>query len=179
MARKVNVKKLTLAGLFIAIGLVLPFITGQIPQIGQMLLPMHIPVFLCGMICGWPWGFAVGLILPLLRSLLFGMPALYPNALVMSAELATYGSVIGLVYAHFKNPGTLQVYISLIVAMIAGRLVWGIVKYLLLTAVGNVFTWKLFVAGGFVEAVPGIIIQLILIPAIMALLKRSGYLNKL
>lgn len=85
-----QIKQMILGALFVAIGLVLPFFTGQIPAVGRMLLPMHIPVLLCGLICGWKYGLAVGAVLPLTRSLLFGMPTLYPTAIAMTFELATY-----------------------------------------------------------------------------------------
>ena len=70
--KKQSVKLLTLSGLFLALGLLLPFLTGQIPNIGKMMLPMHIPVLLAGFVCGWPYGLVVGLICPLLRSVTFG-----------------------------------------------------------------------------------------------------------
>ena len=79
-----STKNLVRASLLMALGLLLPFLTGQIPQIGRMLSPMHIPVLLCGMICGWPYGLAVGFLTPLLRSVLFGMPAIYPQAVAMA-----------------------------------------------------------------------------------------------
>ena len=90
-----HVKQLVLASMFLALALALPFLTGQIPQIGSMLCPMHIPVLLCGFFCGWPWGAAVGAVAPLLRSLIFGMPPMFPTALCMAFELATYGAVSG------------------------------------------------------------------------------------
>ena len=102
---KTSTRKLTLSALFLALGLVLPLITGQIPQIGKMLLPMHIPVLLCGMVCGWPYGLAVGAVMPLLRGLLFGMPVLYPTGISMAFELAAYGAVIGLLYAKLNKRG--------------------------------------------------------------------------
>ena len=102
---KTSTRKLTLSALFLALGLVLPLITGQIPQIGKMLLPMHIPVLLCGMVCGWPYGLAVGAVMPLLRGLLFGMPVLYPTGIGMAFELAAYGAVIGLLYAKLNKRG--------------------------------------------------------------------------
>jgi len=74
--KKADTLRLTLAALFVALGLVLPFLTGQIPEIGSMLLPMHLPALLCGFVCGWPCGLAVGFVMPLLRSLIFGMPPL-------------------------------------------------------------------------------------------------------
>ena len=86
-----NIQKLTYSALYLAIALVLPFLTGQIPQIGSMLCPMHIPALLCGFVCGWGWGLAVGFIAPLLRSVLFGMPDMFPTAVSMAFELAVYG----------------------------------------------------------------------------------------
>ena len=86
-------RKLTYAALFLALAMVLPFITGQIPEIGKMLSPMHIPVLLCGFLCGWPWGLAVGFVAPLLRSVVFGMPAMFPGAVAMAFELAVYGTL--------------------------------------------------------------------------------------
>ena len=91
MNHKVN--KLVYASLFLALALALPFLTGQIPQIGAMLTPMHFPVLLCGYLCGWQWGMVVGFIAPLLRSVLFGMPVMYPMAVCMALELATYAAV--------------------------------------------------------------------------------------
>ncbi len=160
--------------MFLAIGLVLPFFIGQIPQIGSMLLPMHIPVFLCGLICGWQYGGAVGAILPLLRSLWFGMPAFYPNALAMAVELLTYGLVAGLLYSRSRWQCVFALYRSLLVAMLAGRIVWGIAEVLLLGFGGSAFTWKAFLAGALLKAIPGILLQLILIPAIMVTLNRTG-----
>jgi len=165
-----SVKKLTLGALYMALGLVLPFFTGQIPEIGSMLLPMHIPVLLCGFMCGWEYGLSVGFIVPIFRSVLFGRPYIMPVAVAMAFELATYGAVAGILYRYLKNK-RFGIYISLIVAMISGRAVWGIVSIALYKVMGNAFTWELFAAGAFLEAIPGIIIQLILIPAIIARLK--------
>ena len=97
-----SLKKITVAAMFLALGLILPFFTGQIPQIGSKLLPMHIPVFLCGLICGWKYGGLVGFILPLLRSALFGMPVFFPSATAMAFELMTYGAVSGFLYSISK-----------------------------------------------------------------------------
>ncbi len=168
----ITVQSLILAGLFLALGLILPFLTGQIPQLGNKLLPMHIPVILCGYICGPRLGFLVGAITPLLRSMLFSIPPLFPTALSMSFELAAYGLVAGILYSILgrKVPA---VYISLIIAMIIGRLVWGGATYLLLGLSGTVFTWQLFTAGAFLNAIPGIIIQLILIPVIVIAAERQ------
>ncbi len=169
-----NVKNLTLSAMFIAIGVILPFLTGQIQQIGNMLLPMHIPVFLCGLICGWQYGAAVGFILPLLRSLLFGMPPFYPNALAMALELLTYGMVAGFLYSRSRWQCVMALYRSLLAAMIAGRIVWGVAEVVLLGIGGSAFTWEAFIAGALLNSIPGIILQLILIPAVMVALNRTG-----
>ena len=93
-----SVLKLVYAAVCLALAMVLPLLIGQIPQIGQALSPMHIPVLLCGFLCGWPYGLAVGFIAPLLRGAVFGMPALMPNGISMAFELATYGFVTGILY---------------------------------------------------------------------------------
>lgn len=160
--------------MFLAIGLVLPFLTGQIPQIGNMLCPMHIPVILCGLICGWQYGGVVGFVLPLLRSVIFGMPPMFPTATAMAFELMTYGLVAGLMYGLSRWQCIVALYRSLIVAMLAGRAVWGIVQVIQLGLSGSEFTWQMFMSGAFLNAVPGIIVQLILIPAVMAALNRTG-----
>lgn len=167
-----HIKNLTLSGMFLAIGLVLPLLTGQIQHIGNMLLPMHIPVLLCGLICGWQYGGTIGLIMPLLRNLIFGMPPM-PNAVSMAFELAAYGLVIGLLYGHSKWKCVLSLYRSMLIAMLAGRAVWGVVQAAILGLNGSGFTVQMFMAGAFLNAIPGIILQLILIPAIMVALDRA------
>lgn len=166
-------KNMALAALFLAIGLVLPFFTGQIPAVGKMLLPMHIPVLLCGLICGWQWGLGVGFVLPVLRSVLFSMPVMYPTATAMAFELAAYGAVIGYLYARSKWQCVKALYKCLIPAMIAGRIVWGAVMVVLMGLGGSAFTWELFLGGALLNALPGIALQLVLIPAVMVLLDRT------
>ena len=167
-------KNLTLSAMFLAIGMVLPFLTGQIPQIGNMMLPMHIPVLLCGVICGWKYGAVLGFILPLIRYMVFGMPVLFPTGIAMAFEMLTYGLVIGLVYSLSRWKCIVSLYRALIAAMIAGRLVWAVAQMVLLGVSGGAFTMKMFLAGAFLNAVPGIIIQLVLIPAVMVALGRTG-----
>lgn len=167
-----KVKNIGLSAMFIAIGLILPFFTGQVPKIGNMLLPMHIPVFICGFVCGWNYGLVVGAILPLVRSIIFGMPVLFPNALAMAVELAIYGLVTGLIYKKAKKQNIVVVYISLFSAMVAGRIAWGITEVILLRMAGSSFTWQMFVTGALLNAIPGIIIQLIIIPAVMEGIKK-------
>ncbi len=127
MKKQMTVRKTVLAALFLAIGLILPFITMQIPAVGKMLCPMHIPVLLCGYILGGPYGLIVGFITPLLRSVTFGMPVMLPNAICMAFELATYGLVSGILSGKMKKDMR-SLYISLIISMLAGRLVWGLVS---------------------------------------------------
>ncbi|MGI6728302.1 MAG: ECF transporter S component [Anaerovoracaceae bacterium] len=169
-------KNLVMAGLFLALGLVMPFLTGQIPSLGNKLLPMHIPVLLCGFVCGGPTGLIVGFILPILRSVLFSMPPMYPMAMSMAFELAVYGFVAGVMYRVLPKKN-IYIYIALIISMIAGRIVWGIVSTLIYGLSGVKFTWQLFIAGGFINAIPGIIIQIILIPIIVIAMKRANLIE--
>ena len=166
-------KKLILSAMFLALGLVLPFFTGQIREIGNKLLPMHIPVLLCGFLCGPQYGLLVGFITPLLRSLLFSMPPL-PRAIGMAFELATYGAVTGLLYRKLPKSKA-RIYISLLIAMVAGRLVWGIVSILIYGIEGSAFTWQMFAGGAFLNAIPGIVVQIILIPVLMLALEKAGH----
>jgi riboflavin transporter FmnP len=168
-----NVKKLAVTAMLFAVGMVLPFFIGQIPAIGKMLLPMHIPVLLCGFIVGWQYGALIGFLLPIVRGLVFGMPPLYPNAVAMAFEMAAYGFVSGYLYSHARWQCTKMLYISLVTAMLAGRIVWAFAEVILLGIGGNIFTWKMFAAGAFLNAIPGIIVQLTLIPIIMVTLRRA------
>lgn len=167
-------EKIALTGMFIALGIVLPFITGQIPQIASMLCPMHIPVLLCGFICGWKYGLITGFITPLLRSVLFGMPPMFPTAISMAFELMTYGFLAGYLYEHSRWQCVKALYRCLILAMIGGRLVWGAVQMILLGVSGTAFTFQMFLAGALLNAVPGIIVQLVLIPSVMVALNKAG-----
>jgi len=170
-----SVRSLVFAAVCLALCIVLPFLTGQIPQIGAALSPMHIPVLLCGFICGPIYGLAVGLIAPLLRHVLFQMPPLY-TAIAMTFELATYGLIAGLLYRLLpKKP--LYVYVTLIVAMLIGRVVWGVAMVILSGVTGEAFTWELFFAGAFVNAVPGIILHIVLIPLIVFALRKAKLMD--
>ncbi|MBR2590651.1 MAG: ECF transporter S component [Clostridia bacterium] len=164
---KTSTKKLTLSAMFLAIGLVLPFITGQIPQIGKMLCPMHIPILLCAFFCGPQYAGVIGAICPLMRSVMFGMPVLYPSAVGMAFELMSYGVICGLLAAKLGKDKLWKIYTALITAMLGGRLVWGLAQIVLLGIKGEHFTFAAFLAGGFVNAFPGIILQLILIPVLV------------
>ncbi len=172
--KKEHIKNFVLGAMFLAIGIILPFFTGQIPQIGRMLLPMHIPVLLCGLICGWKYGLCVGFILPLFRSFLFVMPPIYPDAIAMAFELAAYGGIIGFLYSHSRWHCIVSLYRCMIISMLSGRMVWAFAQVVLLGLGGNAFTLEMFFAGAFINAVPGIILQLIFIPAVMVALDKTG-----
>ena len=170
---KKSTQNLVISAMLMALGMILPFVTGQIPQIGSMLLPMHIPVLVCGLVCGWQYGGIVGFVLPLLRYVLFGMPPM-PGCIAMAFELAAYGVIAGFLYGHSRWQCIVSLYRSLIIAMLGGRIIWGIVQILLVGAAGEAFTWQMFMAGALFNAIPGIILQLILIPALMLALDRTG-----
>lgn len=175
MLKKLSIKKLVLSGFFITLSITLPFITVNIPSIGSRLLPMHIPVLISGFICGAPLGLLVGLISPLLRSIIVGMPPIFPTAIAMAFELATYGLVSGLLYNILPKRNS-SIYISLISSMIIGRIIWGITQTILLGLSGNTFTWQMFIAGSIINAIPGIILQIIIIPLIISGLERADLL---
>ena len=168
---KVSVKKLVFAALCLALCIVLPFLTGQIPQIGGMLSPMHIPVLLCGFLCGWPYALAVGLIAPLLRHLMFGMPPIL-TALVMTFELGAYGAFAGIFYQILPKK-TSCIYVALLLAMLAGRVVYGVASFIILGVSGTAFTFQAFLSGAFLTAWPGILCHIIVIPLIVIALKKA------
>lgn len=173
---KKHIRKLVLSGLFLALCLLLPFVTGQIQQIGQMLAPMHLPVLLCGVVCGPLWGAAVGLTAPLLRYALFGMPPIFPMGLSMAFELCTYGLVIGLMYKLLpKKPW--GIYLSLLTSMTLGRVVWGCARLVFAGIKGGSFTFAMFISGAFTTAVPGIICQIVLVPLVILLLQKYKLLK--
>ena len=168
-----SARHLTYAAMYLALALLLPFVTGQIPQIGALLCPMHLPVLLCGMICGPFWGAAVGFVAPLLRGTLFGMPVLFPTGVAMAFELMTYGLASGLLLRLLpRKPG--MTLVSLVLAMLMGRIVWGCVHLVLAGLSHGEFTWALFLAGAFTNAVPGIVLQLVLIPPLTLAMERAG-----
>ncbi len=171
MKNRVVIKKITLSAMFLALSFVLPFFTMQINEIGDMLCPMHIPVILCGYLCGGPWGLVVGIIAPLLRSLVMTMPVMYPTAICMAFELGTYGLTAGLLYKVLpkKKP---YIYVSLVGAMILGRIVWGIARIVLLGFDFTKFGWAAFWSGAVLNAIPGIIVQIILIPVVVMAVEK-------
>ncbi len=169
-----TVKKLVLSAMFLSLGLLLPFLTAQIPEIGKALLPMHIPVILCGFICGWQYGLTVGFITPLLRSAVFSMPVFFPMAVGMAFELAAYGLLCGVLYRLLPRK-KLCVYPALLLSMIGGRLVYGAFMFLLAGFSDRVaYSLSLFLSGTVLKAIPGIILQIVLIPVILIALEAAG-----
>ena len=167
-----RIQQLVIAAVCLALCMVLPFLTGQIPEIGSMLSPMHIPVLLCGFLCGPAWAAVAGALAPLLRFALFGMPPLFPAGVAMCVELATYGAVSGLMYRLLPRK-PMSIYVSLIIAMLTGRMVWGIVRLALTGVTDSPFTWAVFLSGAFTQAVPGIILHIVLIPLIVLALEKA------
>ena len=167
--KKSSMIRLVVTAMLLALGFVLPFLTGQIPEVGSRLLPLHLPALICGFVCGWPWGLALGFVLPIMRSLLFGMPPILPTGLAMAFEMAAYGAAAGVLFARTKH-----VIVSLVGAMIVGRVVWGAASWLIYALfMQTPFSIAMFWAGGFVNAWPGMILQLVLVPAIVGALKRA------
>lgn len=164
--------RLVFSAICLALCIVLPFLTGQIPEIGNMLCPMHIPVLLCGFLCGPGWAALVGMSAPLLRFALFGLPPLFPTGLAMCFELAAYGASAGVLRRLLpRKPAFL--YVSLLSAMLLGRIVWGIVRVLLSGVTGAAFTWAAFMASAFTNAIPGMILQIVLLPIIVLALEKA------
>ncbi len=181
-SNRLQINKMCLAAMFIALGWLLPFITGQIQQVGNMLCPMHLPVLIAGFVLG-PWyGCVIGMVIPLSRSLIFGMPPLYPIGFAMMFELAMYGFVSGFLFKLLKTKTKWSdlsiIYISLITAMILGRGIWGITRTICGLFPNSSFTWKAFMSGAFLTAWPGILLQLILIPLLIFTLNKARLLNR-
>lgn len=167
-----KVKNLTIAGVCLALALLLPFVTGQIPSVGSMLCPMHIPVLLCAFFVSWKWALGVGFVAPILRFALFSMPPM-PFGIAMAFELATYGFVSSVMYKVLPKKKW-AIYVSLISAMVLGRVVWGAARMIIAGVTANPFTWQMFIGGALLEAIPGIAIQLILIPIIVMAVKKNN-----
>ncbi len=171
--KNITIRKLAYTSMFIALGFVLPFVAAYVPRLGKMLLPMHIPVLLCGVICGGKYGMLCGAVLPFFRSLTLGSPKIYPDAFVMTFELLTYGLAIGLLYSHIRLKNPMKIYICLIASMLLGRLVWAVARTLAWGLGTADFSFEIFIASGFVNALPGIILQLLIVPTVVLVYERS------
>ncbi|NLO49127.1 MAG: ECF transporter S component [Clostridiales bacterium] len=165
-------KRITITALFAAICIVLPMAFHSIPNAGSIFLPMHIPVLMCGLICGWPYGLVCGVLGPLLSSLMTGMPpmAILPG---MLCELAVYGLVTGLLVNKVRTgKKILDLYIPLIIAMLFGRVFYGLMNAIIFKA--GSYSMAIWLASAFVTSLPGIVIQLVLIPLLVYSLHMSG-----
>lgn len=176
MKNPTPVRQMIMSALFLALGYLLPMFIGRVQLFGQSLLPMHIPVLLCGFVCSWKWGAAVGAVLPITSSLFFSMPPMYPVAVAMCFELAAYGLLAGLMFKLLpKRP--LNIYISLGVSLVGGRLVWGVARSIMAGLGTSQFGLAAFWSGAFATAAPGIAVQLIAIPVIVMALQRAGVME--
>ena len=169
--RKNEIKKMTLSAMFLALAYVMPFLTGQIQQIGSMLCPMHIPVLLCGFFCGAPWGLIVGVIAPILRSFTLGMPIMFPMAVCMAFELGTYGLISGLLHKILPK-GKAFIYVALLSAMVLGRIVWGLAMFACMGFDASKFGMAAFISGAITSSIPGIIIQIVLVPILVIVIEK-------
>jgi len=170
MKNKCSVKNMTLTAVCIALCVVLPIAFHSIPDAGSVFLPMHIPVLICGMICGWPYGFICGLMGPLVSSALTGMP---PIAILpaMMLECGTYGMVSGIMLELVHTKSTYgDLYISLVTAMLAGRVMSGIAKALIFMPGMSMTAW---ITASFITALPGILIQLVFLPSVVLTLMKA------
>ncbi len=176
MKKHSKILKMILAALFLSLAYVMPFLTGQIKEIGAMLCPMHLPILICGFVCGWSWGLIIGLVAPIFRSLTLGMPLLFPSAICMALELAAYGAVAGLMHKMLPRK-KLYVYCSLLASMLVGRIVWGTAMFIFVGVSGGSFTFAAFLAGAITNSIPGIIIQIVFVPLIVMFLDNPKILN--
>ena len=164
------VKKLVFTAVCAALCLVLPMAFHTVPNAGTIFLPMHIPVLLCGLICGWPYGGVCGLLGPLISSLITGMPpaAMLPSMMV---ECCAYGFVTGMLMRHVHTKHAVaDLYISLLSAMVVGRVVAGFAKAWNFTPGISPFAW---VTTSLIAGIPGIVIQLILMPMVVLALTKA------
>lgn len=171
MTKLSTLNKFTITAVCVALCIILPIALHGIPNAGTLFSPMHIPALLCGIICGWPYGLLCGLVGPLLSSLLTSMPPMAKLPFMM-IELAVYGVVCGLLMKGFRSGKIwIDLYASLLIAMLSGRIIAGIVRAFFLA--GESYSWSIWATSYFVSCLPGIIVQLILIPALYIALERA------
>ena len=170
MKKKITTKEIVLSGLLLATGILLPMIFHAAGMSGPIFLPMHIPVLIGGMLLAPRLALVLGVVTPLLSSVLTGMPVLFPMAPIMAVELGTYGLVAALCIRKFK----LNVILALIISMIAGRIMAGIMVAILIQLFSVQMNPILFVQGAIITGLPGLIIQIILIPTLIYLIKRHA-----
>lgn len=169
-------KKIVLSGLYISMGILLPIVFHQFNMGGQVFLPMHIPVLIAGLTLGPVEGLIVGVLTPILSSFLTGMPVFFPMLPIMIFELVIYGLISGYFNVNLKS----KIYISMLMAMVSGRIMAGIVVFILVNFFGMQGTGPyLYVKGAIITGIPGIIIQLLFIPPAVKLLKKCIQLSRM
>ena len=171
-----KVRRLVYAAVCLALALVLPLLTGHLRAVGKMLLPMHLPVLLAGFIVGPWWALAVGFLAPILRHLFFGMPP-YPSFVAMAFELAAYGLFSGLLYKR-TPPRKWAIYVSLLGAMVVGRAISGVTMSMLMGLGDEPYTFSAFIAANFTSGIPGIVLQLVLVPLLVMALEKANIIRK-
>lgn len=176
MTKTSNVKRISLCAMCVALCYVLP-IAFHAVGLGGTLSPMHIPVLLCGIVCGGGYGLICGLIGPVLSSLLSGMPPMM-MLIRMIPELCVYGLVAGLAMKYIRTgKAAADVYISLAIAMVAGRIVGGIATAIFYTVTSGVYSIALWATGYFVESVPGIVAHLVIVPVLVFTLEKARLIS--
>jgi hypothetical protein len=179
LATRSNTKDLTISAMLLAFGVVLPNFTG--PQIGSILLPMHLPALLAGILVGKRNGVMVGMLIPLMRSFLFGMPPLVPIASSMALEMATYAFVAGMIFNSTSRFSMKKLYLAVVAAMFAGRIVFGLSMFTMLVGFGlgsGFYSMGIWFGSVFASSWIGIVLHLILIPMIVLALRNSGVLRQ-
>ncbi len=170
-----NIKQMVITALLVAAGITLPFAFHSIPNAGSIFLPMHIPILICGIVCGWKYGLICGVLTPLLSSLLTGMPpmAYLP---IMLFELGVYGFATGIIFHLMKGKNLLlKIYIALIGAMIFGRITYGILNAVYFR-VGS-YAFDLWISSAFITSLPGILVQITIIPIIVFALYKANLID--
>lgn len=170
--------RLILAGILIALALVLPLLIGDVQVMNQGISPMHIPAMIAGLTCGPLWGAVVGIVSPLLRGFIFGKPVFPVGSVPMALELAVYGAVCGALYLLQRRrgkdrPHLPMIYLAMVVAMLLGRCAGGIGKVIVTGMQGNGYSFPTFIAAYFTGTWVGAIIHLVLVPAVVTALERA------
>lgn len=175
MMRK-STRNLVNAALMLAVSWLLPMLVAPNQFIAQSLSPMHIPILLCGFICDLPWAMVVGFLAPFLRHLTLGIPQ-NPVLIAMAFELCTYGLVTSLLFRILRCGDIAKTYASLIMAMIAGRGVYGVVMAILAGFYSVPFTFQIFLTDVFLKSIWGIVFHIAIIPPIVLALRRAKLLK--
>ena len=166
-------KKMTATAVCVALCYVIPIIFHAV-GLGSVFCPLHLPVLLCGLLCGWPYGLFCGIAGPLLSSLLTGMPPT-PMLVHMLPEIAAYGFFTGLFFRLIRTKSTLaNIYLSLIPAMLLGRIIGGVVRAVVLLGQSGTYSLGLWASAYFVETLPGTVLQLTVIPVLAMILIKTG-----